>query len=318
MTRKRGLKARLRALVLDNLWLKIVSVIFALGFYGFTHGAENIQRTVSVPVIAKMPPKSAKRRLMTQIPQAVRVTVGGSGPVLDRLKGEDLGEVQLNLMAAQDIPVEIESSMLTVPPGVVVERIEPSWLDLRWEDEITRRIPIQVPRSGEPEPGVEVKGTTRLDPPEVTATGPASELKVIQFARTEESFDITGLREGEHRRTLALARPPGRAGEVVYEPTTVVATVSIGRKLLTKEFAKLKVEVVGAPRAVAKPDVVNVRVTGAPADIEPLTSESVIPRVEPKISGADLAQPGSMMLDVLVTAPDAEVEVRPPKVLVKW
>lgn len=42
MTAKDGLRGAVRSALLDNLGLKLISLLCALGFYAFIHGAENV------------------------------------------------------------------------------------------------------------------------------------------------------------------------------------------------------------------------------------------------------------------------------------
>jgi hypothetical protein len=136
---------------------------------------------------------------------------------------------------------------------------------------------------------------------------------VMQLARTAP-FDVTGLTEGTYQRTLALDRPPKL---VTYDVDSVVATLEIGRELATRTFDR-KVEVVGVPRAKTMPTTVQVKITGAPEDVNAILPEAIVPRVEPRAGSVDTSQPGSAFLDVLVDVVRVKAEVNPPKVLVKW
>ncbi|HSN97374.1 MAG TPA: CdaR family protein, partial [Candidatus Nanopelagicales bacterium] len=202
-----GVRGIIRTAILENFGLKVLSLAFALGFYAFIHGAENAQRTFSVSVVSVMPKEDLNRQLMTQLPTEVAVTLSGSRTQLDDLRADDLGTLQLDLRSGRVPYIELDPSMFHVPEGLVVEQIYPPRIDLRWDDVITRTIPVQVPRTGELAQGFEVKGTIAVDPASVKARGPQSIVEVMQYARTE-AFDVTGLTEGAYRRTLALDRPP--------------------------------------------------------------------------------------------------------------
>ena len=86
MSAKDGLRDAIRGALLDNLGLKIISLLFALGVYAFIHGAENALRTIAVSIVSVMPPESANRQLMTQLPTEVVLTVRGSRTHLDDLR----------------------------------------------------------------------------------------------------------------------------------------------------------------------------------------------------------------------------------------
>ena len=320
MTIVDSLRSFVRSALFDNAGLKVVSLICALGFYVFIHGAENAQRTYRVGVMV-IPPEDANRRLMTQLPTEIAVTLRGSPQTLDDLRADDLGSLQLDLRSGQKTRIDLDPSTLRVPPSLTVEEIYPTRLDLRWDDVVSRPIRVQIARTGEPSPGFSVKREPRVEPELVTARGPRSVVDVIQFARAAP-FDVSGLVEGEYRRPLALDKPPDL---VSFDLESVSATIEITRQLANKQFPALKVEVIGFPRATTVPKTVSVVVNGMAEDIALLTAETVIARVEPKPDQADKTRPGSAFLDVLVDVPrkthdgpPPEVEIIPPKVLVKW
>ncbi|WP_437810903.1 CdaR family protein [Sorangium sp. So ce1078] len=308
-----GIREALRSALFDNLGLKLLSITFALCLYAFIHGAENAQRTLMLRVVSILPPESSNRQLMTQVPDAVAVTVRGPRTQLDDLRTESLGTLRLDLRNGAVTHIDLESSMFHVPAGLVVEQIYPSTIELRWDDVGVRAIPVHVPRTGDAAQGFLVKGMISVEPPTVNARGPRSVVDVMQLARTAP-FDISGLTEGTYQRQLALERPPKL---VTYDVDSVMATLEIGRELATRTFDR-KVEVVGIPRATVSPAVVQVRITGTPEDVSAVNPDSIMARVEPKAAQLDLSQPGSDFLDVLVDVPRVTAEVNPAKVMVKW
>jgi hypothetical protein len=312
VTPKDGWREVLRGLVFDNLGLKVLSLLVALGFYAFIHGAENARRTFAVPVVAIQPPESS-RQLMTQLPPEVAVTVRGSRTQLDDLRTDDLGSLRLDL-TGHEARVDLSPAEFHVPPGVTVEQIYPSSIPLTWDEIVFRPVAVQVLRTGEPAHGLSVKGPTIVEPPTINARGPRSIVETLSVVRTAP-FDVTGLPEGIHRKKLKLEDPPKL---VTYDVDSVEATIDLGRELVTNKIPGLKVEVIGAPRATTRPPVVTVLVTGTAEDVNAITPEAVIPRVEPKTAGIDLTKPGSAYLDVLVDVPHGKAHVDPPKVLVKW
>ena len=74
-----------------------------------------------------------------------------------------------------------------------------------------------------------------------------------------DGLDVSGLTEGAHPLKLPLDKPPNL---VSYDVEQVTATVEIAREQVKKSFPKLKVEVIGAPRATTRPQTVTVVVTG--------------------------------------------------------
>jgi hypothetical protein len=313
--RRRRLAALLLGAVFDNFWLKLVSLLFALGLYGFMHGAANAQRTVQVAVIVDMPPDSTPRHLMSKIPSTVSVTLLGTRQQLDDVRGSQIDPIAIDLRSAQDRQLQLTAAMITgLPPGVTVTRIIPSSLEFRWEAVIDRTVTVQVALTGQLGAGMELRSEVMVDPATVFASGPESRTGVVQLARAQ-AFDVSGLTAGRHTRLLALDAPPT---DVSWSQPSVRATIEVAQKLATKEFEP-RVEVVGMPRAKTQPAKVRIVVEGTPERMEGLRSDAVVARVEPKDADGDRTQPGSAMLPVLVDVASASVKlIDPPRVLVKW
>src|SRR5271163_4889439 len=102
MSVKGGFRDQIRAALVDNLPLKILSICCAIALYAFTHGPETAQRTFSVSVLSIMPPDAAKRQLVTQLPTEVGITLRGPRTQLNELHADDIGAVRLDLRSGQD------------------------------------------------------------------------------------------------------------------------------------------------------------------------------------------------------------------------
>jgi YbbR domain-containing protein len=302
-------------LIFNNFWLKLISVVFALSFYAFIHSAQNAQRTVQVKLVIEKPPESLPRRLMSDIPPAVDVTLIGPLQQLEAMRPDELS-ITLNLASAESIPeLKLTPDMIPgLPPRVSIDRIYPSRLTVMFEDVIERVVPVQIARTGTPAKGMEVTGKTIVEPKEISATGIRSAIETIQFARAE-AFDVSGLGEGLHERQLRLDDAPDN---VLYAQSSVTATVQIARKLATKEFDKVAVQVVGLTRAKTKPSVIHVVVTGPPEKIESLTQEDIVPLVRPIAPGEEIPTSGSVEVNVVVDLPNVQIDLSHTRVLVIW
>lgn len=322
-TARRGLLRRfgglLRRALFHNLWLKLLSLIFAVGFYAFIHSAQNAQRTLMVDLTVFLPPPGADRQLMTPLPTRISVTVQGLKSQIDTLRGEDIGPIAADLTEGTPRDFLFEESMLNLPPRVTVKRFVPASLDLVWEDIISRKIPVKVRVVGAPEEGFEVKGEPKIEPARVEVRGPENLLNVIQFLKVTD-YDVSGLTDGDHARQLAIDPPEElMAYDATYEVRSVTVTVRVGQQLETRAFERLKVEVVGLARAITRPPVVDVTITGPPDRVAMLRPELVLPWVELEFEDDEEVPPsGSVYADVQVSMPGAQVEVTPAKVLVKW
>jgi len=308
--------SRLRDTLIENAGLKALSLAFALGLFAYLHGQQDQQmRTIPVAVVVR-PPEDVKRELMTTIPPSIHVTLRGSTRAIDRVIQSGNVTVEIDLRDGHTESIVFEPKMFSLPSEVEIAIIDPPSIELEWQDVVTRQIPVQASITGQPAEGFVVKGELQVEPGEITASGPARLVEVLQFARLAP-FDVTGLTEGAYRRPIAIDAPPARVSYIGPQSATV--TVTIARRLSEARFAKRPVEVVGVANAVITPRAVDVTVLGPPEVVRALRAEQVVPRADiGTVPGVDLKSHGAASVKVTVDLARAEAEVQPPSVNVRW
>jgi hypothetical protein len=306
-----------RSAFLENLGLKIFSLVLALGLFAVLRGQqERQQRTIPVAVILRLPPESAERELMTPIPANIHATLRGSTRAIDQLIQSGIPPIEIDLRDGNRDALAFEPSMLSLPREVDVAIIDPPSIRLEWQSIVARRIPLQASITGKPTDGYVVKGELEVDPQQVSVRGPASLVEVMQFVRLA-AFDVSGLTEGVHRRRVAMDAPPNRVSAL--GPTSANVSVTIARRVSEIKFANRPVEVVGATGGYAIPRTVDVTIVGPPEVVRALRAEQVVPRVQlPQDDGGKREKHGSLALKVAVDLAQADAEVQPPTVTVRW
>lgn len=302
---------RIKAAFTENLSLKLLSLAVSLILFSMAHGGQDAQRTLSVGLVVLPPPDSMNRVLTTSPPSEIRITLRGARSAIDDLRPEDLGDVQIDLRSGQDKRVVLEPSLLHVPAGIRLERFDPSTVEFLWEEQVVRDIPVQVGVVGTPAPGWVVRGVPVADPRTVRVKGPKSEVLVLQHARAD-AFDVTGLAEGTHTKTLALDKPAGR---VTYDVHAVAASMEIAREVAERSFTKLPVAVVGVPKGRTQPAEVDARLVCPPDVVHALRAEQLVPQVTVP---SPAAQSGSASLQVELGVEKCEVQLTPRSVVVRW
>ncbi|MBN2196809.1 MAG: hypothetical protein JW751_28645 [Polyangiaceae bacterium] len=305
--------------VVDNAGLKALSLLFAIGLFVYLNRAqESFDRSFPVGIFVRQPPASANRELMTQIPPNIYVTLRGTTRALEQLLREKpIPPIELDLRDGERRVVTFDASMVVVPPNVKVTIFDPPSIELEWQDVITRTIPLQAAISGVPAEGYVVQGQPTVDPSAVTVRGPKSMVEVVQFVRLS-AFDVSGLGEGVYRRPIAIDAPPQR---VTYDGvTSTTVSVRVARRVQEAKFERLPVDVVGVTNASTTPKHVMVTVIGPPEVVRDLRAEQVVPRVDIATVVADPKDPkhGSATARVTVDIANAEAQIQPPTVNVKW
>lgn len=307
----------LRAAFSENLGLKALSFVLALGLTAYQRGSEDEeQRTVPVDVILRLPSSDARRELMTPPPPYIHVTVRGSTRALDQLTTAGIPSVEVDLRRGDAHQIVFESEMFAVPPGVQVNIIDPATIDLEWQNVVERSVPIQASITGRVADGYTVQ-SVKVDPTSIAVLGPASLVEVMQFVRLA-AFDVSGKTDGVYRHPLALDQPGQRIQYL--SPASATVTVTIGRQLLQRKFSRRVVAVIGPPRAKTEPKSVDVSVTGPPEVINGLRDEMIAPRVDVAGAGYDPKEQrhASIVLPVRVDLRNVEIEIQPPTVSISW
>lgn len=306
----------LRRAFTENIGLKALSLVLALGLVAYQRsGQGEQQRTVLVDVTVLPPPEGLNRELMTAVPAHINLTVRGTARALEQL-ASGVPPIEFDLRSGDKRNITLEPSMFELPPGVRVTVIDPASIDLEWQPVITRNVPIQASMTGQIAEGYTVE-STKVEPNVIAVKGPASLAEVVQFVRLQ-AFDVTGKTEGVYRHRMALDPPPQRLQYL--GPASATVTVTIARQLVQRRFAKREVLVVGDEGARAEPRYVDVTVSGPPETVNALREEMIVPRVEldPVLMQSRERKHGSVVLPVQVDLMQATSEVQPPTVTVLW
>lgn len=262
----------------ENLGLKLVSLVIAVGIFAFVRGSGSTQRSLDVPLLALLPQSAEGRSvLLSSLPDKVRVTVRGATSVVSSLRAEELGPVQVDLRAGQRPFVRMSADLLSLPAGARFVSIEPSTIPLSWDVSVSRLVPVRASVVGSLPPRSRVV-IADVEPARLRVRGPSLYVDPIVAVHTDE-IDTSGLAAGRYERRIALESL--RAG-VDYEAAAGVrVTFEIVPTVGERRFTAVSVAVLGAARLQLRPPVVTVEVRGDPEAVEGLSPTQVVPFVDP-------------------------------------
>lgn len=287
---------RLREALVENIALKLVSLIISLMLFGVVRGAGNVQRSLDVPVTFVLPtPDPGHRVLLSTLPEKVRVTLRGSPSVLTSLRADELGAIQLDLRDGNARNVRLQSSLIVIPAGTSFVSLTPDVIPLQWDVIAERTTPVRATVVGSLPPRAHVDHV-EVEPANVRVRGASLYVDPLVTVHTEP-IDASGLAVGRYERRIPLEPP--RSG-VEYETVQGVrVSFEIVQPVYERRFEHVPVVVLGAVRAQLRPPQVAVVVRGDPAVVDHLQPSDVVPFV-------DLAS-----LVPLRTPTPVRVEVRP-------
>jgi YbbR domain-containing protein len=189
-----------RRLLLDNLTLKVISLVLAFLLWVQIAGQQRVQRSVAVSVeFINMP---HELEITNDYPREVNVVI--SRPSSVRMEERQLAAV-IDLSSAEPgtmvVPLT-ERNIRNVPSGVQIEGIEQRRIRLQLE-RIRRKTVRVVPETvGRPAEGFQIR-EVRSSPSEVLVVGPESRLDSVTTAGTE-SVDVSGRSRSFTQRQVYL------------------------------------------------------------------------------------------------------------------
>jgi YbbR domain-containing protein len=305
------LTQRLRKMLLENLGLKLFSLMVSIGLFTVVHGSEAGQRSLYVPVVAVLPSEASNKVLVGEIPDKVKVTLSGSRSVLNSIDRVDA--VQVDLTDARPY-FYFEPQSFGLPAGIDID-VTPSMLTLEWESRSEQKVGVRAQLVGAPDPALELAGKVTITPAKIAVRGPRSKVEALREVPTE-AIPLADLGPGTYRKRVALLPLPKHvsaqdAAEVVVEFT--LETRKEQRRLRKLSVAALGVNV----PLIVRPQHVDVIVSAPERTLEELDPEHVVPVVD--LTGLTLG-PGPIGVPVKLRGIDESVRViriEPSEVLVR-
>lgn len=205
----------------ENLFLKLLSLAFALILWFFVMGEQKQEVSYAVPLAIKNLP--ANLMVANEIPSQVDVRISGPRTLLMNLDPKDLG-IAVDLKGLQPGVTSFRrlEELFNLPGALKITRLSPSFVDVRLERIKDKKVPVKLVVSGAPAPGFELR-EIQLAPAEVLVEGTEGELKNVAQVDTDP-VELEGVRD-----SFSLIVPIDYRGRYTYlkEDRTVEVHVTI-------------------------------------------------------------------------------------------
>ena len=172
-------------------------------WFSFAKGMETL---TSVEVPLEYMNRDSRMQIVSTSANSVRLYLSGSGTLLSSLKPDQI-RVKLDMKEAQngDNILGISNDSIVIPPGVRLNRIEPSEVKVVLDMPATKRLPIQVDWVGSL-PDNLIMQTVVLEPKTAVVEGPSHILDQINTLYTKKiSLDTIN---GSGQMTIPLSLAP--------------------------------------------------------------------------------------------------------------
>lgn len=176
----------------ENLFLKLLSLAFALILWFFVMGEQKQEVAYNVPLILKNIPEGLM--VANEVPSQVDVRISGPRSLLMNLQPGEL-EIAVDLKGLEPGLSSFKrlEERFNLPNSLKVTRLSPAFVDVKLERVKTKKVPVKALVAGAPAEGFRFEAI-RINPVEVPIEGAESELKDVSLVETEP-IEIEGVQD---------------------------------------------------------------------------------------------------------------------------
>jgi len=168
-------------MLLNNIFLKVLSVILAISMWLIVATSEYDQIQFSVPVKLRNVPDS---RVAVTDENLINVTLRGPRLILNSLSYNDINvEIDVSNFTSHTTEYRIKDSDISIPSGVEVVRVSPPSVNITIDNIISKKVDVSPFFVGEPAKGFKVH-TLEIKPSAVVVEGAATLLNNITTIET--------------------------------------------------------------------------------------------------------------------------------------
>ena len=212
----------MRTWLLDNLGLKLLSVVLAVFLWAVVVGEQKVEVTMNVPLEMKGLPRDLV--MVNEPTDTLEVRVRGPKTLVSTLSPSEivLEGLPKNFMEGENL-IPIRSEMVHVPRGIEVVDITPHRVRVVLDAMVEREVEVSARVEGTPPKGYVVKGVTS-SPPRIRMTGPRGDLRRLTRIYTVP-INLDG--HSVSFTTRAMLEPVGRQVRAL-DDTPIIVAVDIG------------------------------------------------------------------------------------------
>lgn len=254
----------------DNLRLKVIAVLLAIGLWSLVPDASVPMAVRRVPIrLGSLPPGLA---LAEPFGVELEVWVRGSAVhTRDLLPGELSPRLDLFRSFAGANTISLSPADIDAPFGVTVESISPAQIQVMLEELVRAELPVNAVVAGDPAPGFDIVDK-RVEPPTVVVVGPRSRVAMLESLATEV-VNVAG-QSGPVTRQVAVVTNDPLVNTADLE--RVRLTITIEETPVVLEVADVPVRIVNAEyRVDINPVDVGVMLRGPPSLIAGLRANNL-------------------------------------------
>jgi len=269
--KRRYAPAVLRDRLYQNLGLRIISLLLAIGLWVFVNaGQHSSVEAFSIPVSYRGLPFGFV--ITNEHPDFVKVQLSGPQTLLSLVDPSRLAlKLDLSGVGVGQASFKIGLESFNVPRGTAVTSISPSQIVLDLDKIVVRDLPVHVVAIGAPADGYRI-GSIETLPPRVEVRAPSREFAAVETVDTE-AVDVAGLAtETERVAAITTSGPMMR-----IDPSEVTVKIGLAPVIAAKDFHGVPVTVRDTLyQSRLQPPRINLLLRGAKLELSKLDLSSAV------------------------------------------
>jgi len=261
----------LRDRLYQNLGLRIISLLLAIGLWIFVNaGQHSSVEAFNIPVSYRGLPTSFV--ITNEHPDFVKIQISGPQTLLSLVDPSRLVlKLDLSGVGIGQASFKIGLESFNVPRGTAVTSISPSQIVLDLDKIVVRDLPVHVVAIGAPADGYRI-GSIETVPPRVEAKAPSREFAALETVDTEP-VDVAGL-ASETERVAAITT----SGNMLrIDPSEVTVKIGLLPVIAAKDFHGVPITVRDTPyQSRLQPPRINLLLRGAKLELSKLDLSGVV------------------------------------------
>lgn len=245
---------RLIQAVTENLGLKLLALIFAVGIWAWAQTEQVVDSRVRVRLDYQWPEDLVR---VAEVPGTLVVVLSGPQGLVRTVNARDL-RVPVDFSSAEEGPAQVEMAERLIeglPIGLSVQQILPPAIEVEFDQPLSRPVRVKPLVIGEPAEGFR-RVSVRVEPQALDIVGPQRLVRNLAEVPTD-IVDISGVRE-TRSWDVPLAFTKSSIRTVDGQPVKV--TVELEAEIADRTFSEVPVE---APKGwQAQPETAMVVLRG--------------------------------------------------------
>lgn len=143
------IKRYIREAFTQNISLKVVALIITIVIFVIVHGGKETKEKIIIYVDLILPPKNLNKILTSEIPDQIKLIIQGPKSIVSILKKEELPPLKLDLSDGKNRTIYFEDLEYPLPMGIKLLNVVPSRVEVTFEEEIIREVPIEISLEGQ-------------------------------------------------------------------------------------------------------------------------------------------------------------------------